>query len=252
MAVLLMFVPLVNAQQRFEVHVGTSIPTGNFADNTYNNSIFGGSGCAATGLTAGAKYFYPIRSAQGLSLTLEVDLIMNGMSQSFKDQFQKEIDIAIDNSSNSYSYGSSYGSGYGTYMPVSIKVNYCNYLNIPVLGGVSYKLPINNKLAVYANGGLGCNFSKITDITMTSVYVGSFKGQSQTAKITFAPSTQLATQIGGGVLINNFSPSLNYNQLGSYQFVGKAISASGSSSPNTNSVSSLMINTYTLTLGMLF
>jgi len=226
-----------NSQEKFEIHAGTSIPTGSFADNIYENYVFAGSGCATTGLNAGVKYLHQLSNMKGLSITLGIDLLQNGLTQDFKDQFQATIDNSINNSDN---HG------------MKIKVKYSNYINIPVLGGIHYKLPLNNKLALYAEAGLGVNFSSITDLVMSSYFVGSFQqGQPQTAKITFTPLTRFATQIGGGILINNFSIGLHYNQLGSYDFRGNSVSGSGSSN-EISSEKELTISTYSLTAGFIF
>lgn len=237
--ILINFHLLARAKDNIEIHAGLSMPLGSFADNNYNNSIFDGSGCAVTGVNTGVKYSYHINSIKNLSATLGVDLIQNGISQDFKDQFQQSIDNTIDNTVNNYG--------------MKIKVKYCNYINIPVLLGVNYKIPLNDKLSLYANAGLGINFSSLTDITMTPYYTGSFQPQSksQPASITFSPISKFASQLGGGVLINNISIGLLYNQLGNYEFQGQSISSSGNRSV-INAETGLNINTYTLIIGLHF
>lgn len=236
---LISFHLFAHAKDNLEIHTGLSIPLGSFADNNYNNSIFDGSGCAVIGVNVGVKYSYPISSIKNLSATLGVDLIQNGMSQYFKDHFQQSIDNSIDNTDNNYG--------------MKINVKYCNYMNIPVLLGLNYKIPLNDKLSLYANAGLGINFSGLSDITMTPYYTGSFQPQSkpQPASITFSPLSKFASQLGGGVLINNVSIGLYYNQLGSYKFQGQNLSSSGNRSV-INAGTGLNITTYTLLIGLHF
>jgi len=223
-------------QKKLEIHTGLSIPTGSFADNSYDNFL-AGSGNAATGFNAGIKYFYHLRNVNHLSFTLGADIIQNGMSQNFKDQFQQSID---------YSAGTPSGN-YG----MNVKVKYSNYINIPVLAGYNYEYPINSKLALFADACLGFNIASVSDLTMTAVYSGSYQPSSQTVSMVFSTSNQFATQIGGGILINNFSIGLHFNQLGSYDYNGKIKSPSGSDT-DFKSTKGLNINTFTLAVGLRF
>jgi len=237
--ILIDFNLFAHAKDNFEVHTGISIPSGSFADNNYNNSIFNGSGNAVTGVSAGVKYSFHLNSLKNLSVTLGIDIIQNGISQDFKDQFQQSIDNSIDNTVDNF--------------VMKIKVKYCNYVNIPVLLGVRYKIPLNDKLSLYADAGMGVNFSSLTDMTMTPYYTGSFRPQyqPQPASISFSPTSKFATQLGGGVLINNISIGLHYNQLGVYEFKGLSTSSSGNTSV-INPESGLNINFYTLIIGLHF
>jgi opacity protein-like surface antigen len=233
------FTTQTNAQNKFEAHVGVSIPSGSFADNAVENSIFNGSGCATTGLTIGAKYFYTVSNTKGLSLTLGVDILQNGISQDFKDNLQQSMNETLS---------SLYGSTMGEIYKAHSSIKYMNYINVPVIAGLNYKLDVDKKVALFGDAGLGFNFSNITNLVMEV----SYAGQSQTAKVKFDPQTKFAIQLGGGILIQDkYSIGLHYNQLGCYKFRGKNIDSNGKST-NIYAQKELDLNILNLALGIRF
>jgi|GEM_PF-874251 len=235
--VVCLFISLTSAmaQGKFEIHLGISIPSGPFAEYNYNNSFFVGSGSATTGLEVGLKYLHPISPDKRLSLTASIDLIQNGMDQKFKDDFQKTMDNSL--------------SQYG----LKTSTKYPNYLNTPVLVGVNYRIPVDEKFSIYADAGLGLNFLSITDIVATATeYMGQLKGGSQSSRIEFDSSTKFAAQVGAGFLFTNrYSIGLHYNQLGSYNITGRNVASNGKTT-NINSEKAVDINQLCLTFGMLF
>ena len=213
------------AQGNIGLHVGASFPTGDFAND---NSDYGGG--AATGLNVGIKYFYPLNTCKGLSLTLGIDYMNNGIDQGAKDILKEQAQT----------------SGVS-----NVVINDLDYINIPVLVGLNYKQPIDNTLALFGDAALGINYSTVTDLVIKFTYESiAIKSTSS-----FTPLTKVAYQVGGGVMINdNYTIGLHYNLLGTYSFKGKITQeASGySQTSDASSNANVKISMLTLSLGIRF
>ncbi|MDP4239462.1 MAG: outer membrane beta-barrel protein [Bacteroidota bacterium] len=213
------------AQGNFELHVGASVPTGDFAND---NSNYGGG--ASTGLNVGIKYFYPLKSHKGLSLTLGVDYLNNGLGQESKDLLKQQAKT----------------SGIS-----DIQINDLDYINVPVLVGLNYKDPVGKAFALFGDAALGVNYSTMTDLVLKATYENTaFKSTT-----TFTPLTRMAYQIGGGVMIcENYIIGLHYNSLGTYSFNGKmteeALGYKQASATSSNL--EVKISMLTLSLGIRF
>jgi len=171
------------AQGSFQFHAGLAFPSGDFADDNYDDAIYYGSGNASTGLNLGIKYYSPLK-AEGLSLILSMNLLYNPLSKDFREATEDDSD----------------GEDF-TFM---------KYINIPIMAGVNYKIPVSEKLAFYAEGGLGFNILNIT----------KFKTKDEDFEYSekFSPSLKLGYTIGGGLLIEDkYSVGLNYYGLGSHK-----------------------------------
>ena len=180
----------VKAQGKFEIHAGGAFPTSEFASTDVNG------GGAANGYNVGAKYYYPLSKVDGLSLTLGLDFLNNGINQSAKDMTVKSFE----------------GAGV-----TNLKIANWDYINVPLLAGLDYKYNVNKSMALFGDIALGVNYSKQTDLIITFDY------QSIPVKGTMSldPLTNIAFQFGGGILIDNqYSIGLHYFGLGNYKYKG--------------------------------
>ena len=215
---------MVKAQSHFGLHVGASFPMGDFAGEKSDNS-----GSAGTGLNVGIKYFYPVKSCKGLSLTAGIDLIDNGLNQNAKDNFKNQI---------------------STLGVTDISISFIDYINIPVLVGLNYNYQADKIISLFGDAALGINYSAITDLSILFKYQGTQIKSTQT----FTPKNNLAFQVGGGFLIlNNYTVGLHYNMLGSYAFKGKVkMESAGQSQTENASDTNVNISTLSLAVGIRF
>jgi len=215
---------MAKAQGNFGLHVGASFPMGDFANDKTDNS-----GSAGTGLNVGIKYFYPVSSCKGLSLTAGIDWLDNGLNQNAKDNLKSQIN---------------------TLGVTDISISYVDYINIPVLVGFNYNYQADKFISLFGDAALGINYSTITDLSILFKYQGTQMKSTQT----FTPKSNLAFQVGGGLLIlNNYTIGLHYNMLGSYAFKGKVIMESAGQSQTENaSDTNVKISTLTLAVGIRF
>jgi hypothetical protein len=215
---------IAKAQGNIGLHVGASFPSGEFAAD---NSDYSGS--AGTGLNVGIKYFYPISTCKGLSLTAGIDFLDNGLNQNAKDNLKNQTNItSVSN----------------------ISINYSDYINIPLLVGFNYNFPVDKTFTLFGDAALGVNYSTITDLSILFKYQGTQLKSTET----FTPLTKLAFQFGGGLLIQNtYTIGLHYNMLGSYAFKTKTTNeTSGQSQTSNGSDADVKINTLTLEVGIRF
>ena len=218
------FTLIAKAQGNIGLHVGASFPLGEFAAD---NSDYSGS--AGTGLNVGIKYFYPVSTCKGLSLTAGIDFLDNGLNQNTKDNLKNQTNIAgVSN----------------------ISINYSEYINIPLLVGFNYNFPVDKTFTLFGDAALGVNYSTITDLSILFKYQGTQLKSTET----FTPLTKLAFQFGGGLLIQNtYTIGLHYNMLGSYAFKTKTTNeTSGQSQTINGSDADVKINTLTLEVGIRF
>ena len=179
--VLVSSIAVSKAQGSFQFHAGLAFPSGDFGNDDYDGEIYNGSGNAATGLNLGIKYSAPLKS-DGFSLLLSVNLLHNPLSKDFREETNPEDE----------------------------DITFQKFLNIPIMAGVNYKIPVSEKLAFYAEGGLGFNILNIT----------KFKTKDEDFEYSekFSPSLKLGYTIGGGLLIEDkYSVGLNYYGLGSHK-----------------------------------
>ncbi len=212
------------AQRNFGLHVGASIPVGDFAND---NSDYGGG--ATTGLNVGVKYFIPLSSHKGLSLTLGVDYLNNGLDQASKDMVKEQTPSGVSD----------------------VVVNYTDYINVPVLMGLNYKIPVTYSFSLFADAAIGFNYSAMTDMVISYKYLGT----PIKSTMSFTPLTQLAYQFGVGMMIdNNYTIGLHSNLLGTHSFKAKATQSSSGYSQTSDvpTTMDLKIDMVTLSVGIRF
>jgi opacity protein-like surface antigen len=120
-------------------------------------------------------------------------------------------------------------------------IKYYKYINVPITAGLNYSYQADDKIGVFANGGLALNFLKITDMELKA------NGQTVTLKMDLA--NHIGYKIGGGILINKkTSISVDYFGLGKHDLEGKVKSTSYSEDMDGEG----KIDFVTLTLGVSF
>ena len=213
----------LTAQGKFDLHVGGSFATGDFKSNDSETG-----GAASTGLEIGLKYLFPLSACDGLSLTGGIDWHYNGVNQIVKDELRL---LAT-------------ASGY-----TNLSVDYFSYINVPVLVGLNYELPINKTLGVFGDAGMGFNYSKVTDLTMRF----SYEGINAKTLESFDPKFKMAFQVGGGLsILKQYTIGLHYNMLGSYDYNGKITNSAGGQSQTIDnpSATKVKVNILNLTVGI--
>jgi len=215
------FFGISKAEGNIGLHVGASVPTGEFGSD---NSDYGGG--ATTGFSVGLKYFIPLSSLPGMSLTLGADYLNNGLDQASKDQLKQSMNT----------------SGVS-----NVVINYMDFVNIPVLVGLNHKQPINRSMDVFEEASLGINYSDITDLVIT------YKAEDTAGKSTlsFTPLNRLVYQFGAGVLINtHYTVGLHYNLLGIYSFAAKYSQETAGYSQSNNVATTMNVNISMVTLDL--
>ncbi len=172
----------LHAQVGLEIHAGTTMPLGSWAQakaNPNENKILIG---AAPGFNAGISYTYPIGNS-GLGIQAGVDFNMNGLQTSFKNDLKKDLDGA--------------------------EISFHKFMNVPITAGINYKYKINKTVGIFTNAGLGMNIMKATDLT--------YNGQGYSGEITFKPTLAFAGKLGGGLLLfDRFTVGAHYCYLGAH------------------------------------
>lgn len=226
--VLINSINISQAQSSFQVHLGLTFPSGDFANYDEVNDFYSGalghtrSGNASTGLDLGVKYQTPAK-VDGLFLVLNINLLYNLLNKDYREDIEDDI---IDDTDFA-------------------NISFPKFINIPILAGLKYEIPVKEKLAFYGEGGLGFNMLKITKFKYKTEYYDYSEK--------YSPSLKLGFTIGGGVLIQDkFSIGLNYYGLGSHKvkFEQKWANSTNTNTDNGRFDRALDIRAFTLTFGI--
>lgn len=172
-----------SGEKRFQVSVGPTFPTGDFADTKLGSVR---SGFAGMGLSGGIAQYFPTKT-DNLSLMWAVDLMINPYSKDAKEVIED--------------YG---GNNQDVRFPA--------YINLPIRGGVEYRLNPSNDMEFFGNAGLAFNIQKRTKMTK------SYTGSTTDLEITFPVATGFGAYIGAGVLLNEKTKiGIDYYMLGKHK-----------------------------------
>jgi opacity protein-like surface antigen len=80
-------------------------------------------------------------------------------------------------------------------MGTNVDITFPKYLNIPVTAGLYYNYKANESVSLFGELGLGVDFLKMTDIKL--------KANGQEASFVTKSKSQLAYEIGGGLLLQD-------------------------------------------------
>lgn len=215
LAITLLCFSFTQAQRQIEIHLGTGIPQGSFAQNDLDNAIFGDVGSAVTGVDIAAKIYQPLPFCKDLKVTVGANFLLNAISQDFKDKVRKGIDSQLG----------------GMSPQPSVDITYPRYMNIPVMVGLNYQVPVVKLLDLYVNGELGVNFSSVSNMLLNMSYMG----QSSESTVSVNSQQAFATRLGAGLLLmNKFSLGVDYSLLGTYAYSGKTTASAGGSTAIKN------------------
>jgi hypothetical protein len=169
------------SQSTISLHAGPAFATGDFGDGDFTNS--NKTSGAGVGLNVGGKFVNTLND-KGLGLFLSGELNYNGLNSDAQDFFDKLVDGA--------------------------DVTYMKFINVPLMGGLNFTIPANDKVSLFGEAGLGLDILKVTDMT--------FSANGNDAVMSFEMSTALGFKFGGGLIIDDkYIISLHYNTLGEHK-----------------------------------
>ncbi len=204
----------------WNISVGGSFPIGNFTSFSYDPNtlvtncglmdIDANGGGASAGFNLGFEALLPMQN-DNLSFCLSADLNYNGFNSDGK-RFLNLIASYLDNT-----FRNQLQSNGGTSVYSSCVVNGTpSYINIPLLVGMRYTMPMKNSMDFFAEGGIGMNLRFVTPIKFTErmncLYGGYYEEMTIDERFKFAMKGTLAFRLGLGV---KFAEKLS---LGAYYY----------------------------------
>mgnify|MGYP002623065407 CR=1 FL=1 len=216
------------------VKLGASFPMGNFGESNMDNEKWGlidnsKKGGAGTGAVIGLQWQWKAGKMDGLNFICSADVLFNFLNEDVNDFFDDYRDRLEDN--------------YDDYSLTSPK-----YLNIPVMAGLNYTLPISDKLTVMGEAGIGANFRKITNM-----HAHAELGENESDNIAeFNSALTMAYRIGAGIKFSErYSLHADYYVLGAAKVKGTATMESNySSESNTFKAGTINPTMLTIRLGI--
>lgn len=206
------------------VSIGGSFPIGNYSSFSYDpNTLItscglldagASGGAASTGLNFGIEALFPMQNDK-INFTLSADFHYNGLngeSKSYLNLAASYIDNALRNQIQS-SGGASVSS--------SCVVNSTpSYINIPLLVGMRYTMPMNNGMDFFAEAGAGMNLRFVTPLVLTErmsyLYGGYHEKMTIETRYKYAMKGTMAFRLGAGV---RFAEKLSLGAY--YYYMGK-------------------------------
>lgn len=205
-------------ESRWVLHIGATIPSGDFAeDDIYKERSLG----AGLGAGLNFEYIYPI-GENGLGLFFGAGLNFNAMKSDYREDLAEEADLDEDD------------------------ITFSKYLNLPLTTGLNYRFEADEKLSLFANFGLMVNFLKMTNMTIDFSYFG----ENVESVTKFDLSNALGFKLGGGIILNDKTYiSLNYYESGRHKIkYNTEVTIGGDSFKEKDSFKS-KISYLTLTIG---
>ena len=200
------------AQGTFTLKLGGGFPLGDFADakadyddGTMRWGLNGKytDGGAGLGFNLGFEYNVPVSSVNGLGVVISLDAFYNGLNEELNDYFS-EFKEDLDDYTNSWSLS----------LP--------NYINIPVMVGAKYELPLTSGVGLYAAGAVGANLRIITPYKLqyeTDYISGTVE---RTTEIEPDATVSFAFRLAAGVTFaEKYSVELGYYSLGAGKVKGE-------------------------------
>lgn len=200
------------AQGTFTLKLGGGFPMGDFADAKadYNNGDLRWGlrdkhtdGGAGLGFNLGFEYNMPVASINGLGVVISVDAFYNGLNEDLNDFFA-DYKEDLDNNFDSW----------------SLKLP--SYLNVPVMVGAKYDLPLTSGISLYGAGAVGANLRIVTpyELMREGTYMGSTV--TVTDKIEFDAAVTFGFRLAAGVTFaEKYSVELGYYNLGAGKVKGE-------------------------------
>lgn len=220
---LLCFGSYAQNKLNWSASVGGSFPIGAFANMTYDPNtlvsdcgIFDENvncGAASTGFNFGVEAMLPMKTEK-LSFTFSVDILYNGMNSVAK-KYLNIMAAYVDNSFRQEMQS----SGVTTVSSSCVVSGKPAYLNIPLMIGFKYDIPLNSEMKLFAEGGVGANIRFITPIKLTeraSYTSGGYYDEITVVEtFNYATKGSFAFRVGAGLkFAENLSLSAYYYYIG--------------------------------------
>lgn len=182
-ALLIIINVIAISQSTFSIHIGSSLPTRDFADDDPQDET---AGLAGIGMGVGVQYVYPLNE-KGLGLIAGADFIVNLTSRDARSKWEDINPDAV--------------------------YKFPKALNIPVSAGIIYIFDPDQKISLYGKAALAASFLKYTGFTVEE---SDYKDYSESYDI----STALGFVVGFGITGNRINIGFNYMKLGDHKFGG--------------------------------
>lgn len=218
------------AQISYGFYAGATSPMGDLGqtktisgaddlDNIYNWCLFdadGKYGFAGIGFNVGFDMALQIPNVQGLSAIASFDIMYNNSNSDITTYFEE-----YPKSANIF------GVAFG----VSSKAP--QWLNFPLLFGVSYKYDLGSAFGIFCEAALGPNFRKISTLEFTEDYFGTVYYMIGVLNIPVTKkevvydydlAVTFGFKVGAGIMLWNdrISLGVDYYSLGSSKIKGKS------------------------------
>jgi len=219
----------LSGEGKYEAHIGFVAPVGDYGLNIPAEAIYGGSGCAETGVLAGIRYFYPASNLKNFYYLLNLDVLYNNFSHEYKNYIKENSEQII---------GGSYG------------YKFSSYVNIPLSFGAYYEYPINKDFKITADATLGLNCSQVTSLTVKytkNAYIDELR-------VVYDPLFRFTQQGSVGILLNKkYTLRISYCNFGGLRYKSiayESITDNGTSLYNNSTIlnASNLLRTSTLNL----
>lgn len=203
-----------SAQSSLTLKLGGSFPMGDFADASaeYGEGIdrwglwpndHSKKGGAGLGFALGAEWQNPIAAVQGLSVSVSLDAIYNGLNGDLNDFFSE----AQDNAENNYD---------------EFSISAPRYINVPLMLGLNYNYDLGGNLGLYASAGLGANLRVITPFAIHEEGRDDGYRFEMDETFTYSSAVSFAFRLGAGITINHkYSLGIEYYALGASKVKGE-------------------------------
>lgn len=225
----------------WNVSVGGSFPIGNFTSFSYDPNtlvtncglldIDADGGAASAGLNLGVEALFPMQN-DNLSFCLSADLNYNGINSDSK-RYLNLLALYIDNSLRNQVQ-----SNGGTSISSSCVVDGTpSYINIPLLVGMRYTMPMKNGMDFFTEGGIGMNLRFVTPIKFTErmnyIHGGYNEVMTIDERLKYAMKGTLAFKLGLGV---KFAEKLSLGAYFYYLGAGDVSVTIIAKDPNNSSI----------------
>ena len=155
-AAMLLFTGATFAQFQFSVHLGGSLPTGDFGktqisnEDIYSSVLFndyGEQGNAGPGFNLGVKGKGSL-PVEGLGLIATVDGFYNSLNKDMYKFRERNLNSVYDG---------------GDYRDVAMEIKLPRYINIPVMLGLNYQMDFSDAFGIWVEAAAGLNVRIITN-----------------------------------------------------------------------------------------
>lgn len=223
----------------WNVSVGGTFPIGKFSSFSYDPNTMVttcgfldenvNGGAASLGFNLGIEALVPLQNHK-LSFTISADFNYNGVNSDSK----KYLNLAAEYLDNTFR--SQVQRDGGSSINSSCVVERTpSYINIPILAGLRYTMPLNDGMDFFAECGIGANLRFITPIKLMErisyLYGGHYFKMSIEEQFKYSMKGSLAFRLGAGV---KFTEKMSLSAYYYYLGAGDVSSTIIAQDPNDN------------------